>query len=186
MNDATNRTGNWMTTFTGKQFLLLDPRSEDIDIEDIAHGLSRISRYNGATNGRCGYTVAQHSVYASWIVGRPYRLPALLHDASEAYAGDVITPLKKLLGKTYEDIEKDIMCAVADKFDFLWLADDVQEEVKWADKVLLATEVRDLIPSNALWSKITEKPMPFIIRPWTQAKAKRLFLERFEELKVTQ
>jgi 5'-deoxynucleotidase YfbR-like HD superfamily hydrolase len=178
---AADRRGEWMTTFSGRRFWLMDPRPGDIDIEDIAQGLSRLSRYFGGTLGRHGYTVAQHSVLASWIVGQPARLAALLHDAPEAYAGDVITPLKKLLGDAYRRIEAAIMAAVAGRFG-LTLSEEVVREVEWADRVMLATEVRDLVPLHALRFEPAEGPMPCRIEPWTQEQSKRAFLRRFEEL----
>lgn len=177
-----DRKGDWIPTFTGRRCWLLDTRPEDIDITDIAQGLSRISRYNGATLGEIGYTVAQHSVLASWIVGSPYRLAVLLHDAPEAYVGDVITPLKHLLGATYENIEDGIMGAVARRYGFAF-DDDVRKVVRWADHVMLATEVRDLVPLHALRREPVEGPMPSRIEPWTQEESRRAFLQRFEELK---
>lgn len=176
------RRGEWLPTWSGRRFWLLDPRPQDIVIEDIAQGLSRTSRYYGATRGDVGYTVAQHSVLASHLGAPEHRLALLLHDASEAYVGDVISPLKKLLGQTYRDIEDRIMVAVASRFNFSWGADEVQQAVQLADEVLLATEVRDLLPLQFVTQDVEEPPLPFTIEPWSQERAKEEFLCRFWDL----
>jgi 5'-deoxynucleotidase YfbR-like HD superfamily hydrolase len=175
------RVGDWMPTYAGRRFWLLDPRPEDIDIEDIAQALSRISRYNGMTSGP-GYTVAQHSVLASRVLTvYHHRLAVLLHDAPEAYAGDVITPLKRLLGAAYEEIEDGIMKAVAARYGFCWATPSV-EAVKHADKVMLATEIRDLLPLHVLRSHPGVSPLPGKIEPWPQEHARKMFLARFRRL----
>lgn len=94
----------WMQTATGKQFYPLAPKMTDIDIEDIAHALSLQCRFNGHT--RKFYSVAEHSVHVSYAVPRKMALPALLHDAHEAYLGDMISPLKAHFPKMskYEEV----------------------------------------------------------------------------------
>lgn len=179
---AADRKGSWMPTWTGHRFWLLDPRPQDIHVEDIAQGLSRISRYNGMTLGPVGYTVAQHSVLASLTVPPPFALAVLMHDAPEAFAGDVISPLKELLGKAYEDIEDRIMRAVSERFSFLWDDPDVQRQVHFADKTMLATEVRDLVPARVIRVDPRHDPLPTSIAVWSQETAKAAFLQRFKEL----
>ncbi len=181
---AGGRDGDWMPTFTGRRFWILDPRPGDIEIEDVAQGLSRTNRYCGATLGEVGYSVAQHSVEVSRLVRPERRLAALLHDAPEAYVCDVITPLKDLLGVTYSAIEDRIMAAVASRFGFAWDS-PVRAEVKYADNVLLATEVRDLLPFGMIRIAVAEPPLLYRLAPWPAAEAKEKFLARFGELVAT-
>lgn len=178
---AADRVGPWTPTYSGRRFWLLDPRPQDICIEDIARCLGRTSRYYGATLGEHGYSVAQHSVLASEIVGPAARLAALLHDAAEAYVGDVTTPLKKLLGDAYCKIEDRIMRAVIERFG---VSTDVAVwgQVGWADRTMLATEIRDLVPLQVIYVMPEESPLPDQIVPWTQEQSERRFLKRFKEL----
>lgn len=178
---AWDRVGDWFVTYSGKRFWLEDPRPEDICIEDIAQNLSGISRWNGSTEGRA-YTVAQHSVMASVVVPKQFQLPVLMHDTPEAYAGDVVTPLKRLLGDIYGDIEEGIMGAISYRYDFAWEDKEVQKMVKHADFVMLATEVRDLVPYGVINRTIYESPLPGRIKPWSQRRAKLNFIKRFREL----
>ena len=175
------REGDWMPTFSGRRFWFHDPRPGDIDIEDIAQALSRISRYNGMTLGTIGYTVAQHSFLASQLAKPGYELAALMHDAPEAYAGDVITPLKRILGKSYEVVEDRIMNAVSRRYKFDW-GEETQAEVKRVDQAMLATEVRDLLPYGMIKMSIEQEPQPFFINVWTQEESKKWFMERFMAL----
>ena len=82
------RKGDWFLTYTGRQFWPLDPRPEDICIRDIAHHLSLCCRFNGAC--RVHYSVAQHSVMVANILPAPLRFWGLMHDATEAYVGDMV------------------------------------------------------------------------------------------------
>jgi hypothetical protein len=84
--------GGWMQTFTGRQFFPMDPRPEEVDPTDIAHALSLLCRYNGHVDRF--YSVAEHCVHLSYVVPPEHALWALLHDATEAYVGDMISPLK--------------------------------------------------------------------------------------------
>jgi len=129
-----------------KPFYPLDPRPEEIDIQNIAWSLSMQCRFNGHLS--YFYSVAQHSVIVSRIVESQYPfdnkliLRALLHDAAEAYVGDVITPIKKLLPRFYE-IEEKIEHVIMDKYG---LERDMPECVKEADIIAVVTESRDLHP----------------------------------------
>lgn len=91
-----DRRGGWMQTYTGKAFYPLDPRPDEVCIDDIAHALSQIPRFGG--HARRHYSVAQHSWHMSCLFGNPLlAYQALLHDAQEAYLGDIVQPLKSCL-----------------------------------------------------------------------------------------
>jgi hypothetical protein len=179
-----DRKGDWIFTYTGKRFWLLDPRPQDIYIVDIAHNLSRINRYNGGTLGKIGYSVAQHSVLASRLVPKEHRMAVLLHDAPEAYIGDVVSPLKKLIGDIYGNIEENIMKAVAEHYGFRYDA-EVHALIKYADEVMLATEVRDVVPFGVIRRLPIEKPLSKIINPWEPEVAKQMFIYEFASIFLT-
>ncbi len=178
-----DRVGRWLVTYSCKRFWPEDPRPEDIDIKDIAHALSLINRYNGHTPQ--GYSVAQHAVLVSQIVPRRYAKLGLHHDDGEAYLGDVISPIKRLIRELYEPIEEKVMRAVALRLGFLDEFDcpAARRRVKEADLVLLATETRDLKPSQISTRPLTELPMDaHIDECWPAERAEKEFLARFEEL----
>lgn len=105
--------GNWIQTYTGKQFYALDPQPDDICIEDIAHALSNMCRYAG--HCKKFYSVAEHSILVAESVAPEYQLAALLHDASEAYLVDIPRPFKAYLDNYYE-LEGNIMDVIYTKF----------------------------------------------------------------------
>lgn len=177
------RNGDWFVTFTGKQFFPLDPRPEDVDIEDIAHALSMTCRFGG--HCREFYSVAQHSVHvAQWLEERGadsrFVLQGLIHDATEAYLGDMIRPLKISIPQ-YQEIE-----AHLDKVIHLALEIPVpdeltQEFIKTADNTLLMTERRDFVNhGNRKWS-IPNKPWEQKLRSWSPAMGQICFLNTWNE-----
>lgn len=148
--------GPWVQTFTGKAFFPFDPRVEDICIEDIAHALSNICRFNGQV--RTFYSVAQHSVAVSRMTDTD-RLRWLLHDASEAYLGDMVSPLKHdpRLGEAYRAIEAKVQRVIHQKFGLGEVEHDAA--LHKADLVMLATEARDLMAKPPeLWHN-PERPL---------------------------
>ena len=113
----------WQRMLSGRRLDLLDPSPMDIEIEDIAHGLARVARWNGQTTGEHPFSVAQHSVVVEEIVAhiRPdveprWRLAALLHDASEYVIGDMISPFKAALGVDYRTFEERLESAIHTRF----------------------------------------------------------------------
>lgn len=106
--------GNWIQTYTGKQFYALDPQPDDIDIEDIAHALSNMCRYAG--HCKKFYSVAEHSILVAENLSSEYQLAGLLHDASEAYLVDIPRPFKGYLTNYYE-LEEKIMNSIYAKFN---------------------------------------------------------------------
>jgi uncharacterized protein len=173
----------WITTYSGKQFFPLDPNPNDISIEDIAHALSNVCRFNGHV--KSFYSVAQHSVIVSENCNPEYALHGLLHDASEGLSlGDLPTPIKKLKEfDFYRKVEANLQTMVYRKFGLeLYEPKDVKE----ADERALITEMRDLMaPAASNW-KSDKKPFDFKIEPLLPNQAKELFIERFYELTNSQ
>lgn len=165
-------------TANGTYFDLLAPDTNNIDIEVIAHALSNICRFTGHTMDF--YSVAQHSYHASFLVPPEHAMAALLHDAAEAYIGDIATPLKRLL-PDYALIEMKVEAAV---FDYFEIPLPFHASVKRADLVMLATEDRDLLPSHSdKWFEGTDiEPMTDNITCWPPHDAQMKFLARFDEL----
>lgn len=167
--------GDWMQTYAGKQFFPLDPRPEDICIEDIAHALSNLCRFGGHVSQF--YSVAQHSVLVAGLLPARLALAGLLHDASEAYMVDVPRPLKVALAE-YQKLEKRLQAIIARKFDVNF----THPFIKRADNILLMTEARDLLgPKPAGWG-VPEEPAEWRVIPLEPGEAEDLFLRRFCEL----
>lgn len=166
-----------MQLVSGKPFFPMDPRADEIEIEDIAHSLAMQCRFNG--HSLDFFSVAQHSVIVSRHVPREYALDGLLHDATEAYCGDVIRPIKCVL-PGFEPIEALIFDAIAERFG---LRNPIPDCVKAADFAVLCAEKRDLLaPSQGVnWGVMTD-PIPEKIVPVSPRTAKAMFLERFEEI----
>ena len=160
-------TENSIRTYTGKVFDLkiLDPDS--ICIEDIAHALSFVPRFGGHLKQL--YSVAQHSIEAVFLVPDEHKLAALLHDASEAYIGDMPSPFKKLM-PDYKELENNLMIVIAEKFGFQY---PLHPEVKKADNILLNTEWDRLVISLDFEERITPQV------------AETAFLELFELVTLT-
>ena len=136
-------------TRSGRYFDFLNPDPDTIDIKDIAWALSLTGRFSGHTKGF--YSVAQHSVLASYQTPELFAFEALMHDAAEAYCGDMSSPLKSIC-KDYQVIEDKVYKVIAKKFK---LPESMSPEVHNADMVMLATERRDLLPyTTYLWSSI--------------------------------
>lgn len=167
-------------TAAGRYFDLLEPQTSRFGIDEIAHALAHICRFTGHT--RVHYSVAQHSVLVSYLVPDEFAMHGLLHDAAEAFVGDVSSPLKQLL-RDYKSIESRVEHAVLARFG-LW-GPDARAAVKHADLVMLATEQRDLMPprGKAEWSCLEGiEPLPWTLEPLPSFVAKALFLRRFEQL----
>lgn len=174
--------GEWMTLFGGRRFWPRSPRPEDVDVRDIAHALSLINRFNGHT--RVAYSVAQHSVLVCARMPPELRLFGLMHDAGEAYLGDVITPVKRLFRDFYEEAEDRVVRAAAEAlgFDGVVADKEAKAEVKRGDVCLLATELAQLTTSGITSYPLTELPLDEPIVPWPADLAEAAFLRVFEEL----
>lgn len=170
----------WIPTFSGRRFWPLDPDPDDLNIRDIAHALSNCCRFAG--HCKTFYSVADHSVMVSEIVSPGMALIGLLHDATEAYLGDMVRPVKRSLGD-YQQAEDKLWQCVAEHY---CLPQVLPHEVKVADNVALATERRDLVvkPYDHEWSLLPNnlQPLPGRIeaaQPW---ESERDFLNRYRRL----
>jgi 5'-nucleotidase len=175
----------WIETFSGLKFEILNPKPEQIKIEDIAHALSQLCRFNGHT--KYFYSVAQHSYLGSFLVPKEDALWFLLHDASESWLGDMTSPMKHLTkaGEAYLPIEKRIMHVVCEKFG---LPEVQPPSVHAADVAMLHAEKEQLmgsVPWDRKWGKLI-KPADVKIKETAPRKIEKLFLKRFQELQVLQ
>jgi uncharacterized protein len=183
------RTGDWMQTATGRRFYPLDPRPEEVCIEDIAAALSRVCRFGG--HCREFYSVAQHCVHVSEACSPEDALWGLLHDAAEAYLGDLIRPLKRQeFAAEWREVEERLQRTINEAFGLYGERSSFFETYWWppksvkeADEALLATEARDLMGNAALetW-RLPQPPLPDLITPWSPQQAEAMFLRRFREL----
>lgn len=152
---------SWIQTYCGERFLLIAPHQGHVWLADIAHALSLQCRFNG--HSRAFYSVAQHSVLVASLAPPELRLEALLHDAAEAYLGDVVTPLKEFLehlAPGVRSLEEAILGAVHRRFGLTcdWPTGyaRVDSTVKQADRLALAIERRDLFFDELEW----DAPLP--------------------------
>ena len=189
----TNRA--WQRMLSGRRLDLLDPSPMDIEIIDIAHGLARVSRWNGQTKGNNPMSVAQHSVLVEKILTlnapkmeRRWRLAALLHDSPEYVIGDMISPFKYALGGIYRDIESRLEAAIHIRFGLpATLPPNVKRAIKRADGMaawLEATQLAGFSEDDA--TKIIGKPpgtpTSMRVRPKSADEAAEAFLKRFAVL----
>ncbi|MDI4658878.1 HD family hydrolase [Xanthobacter autotrophicus] len=184
---------------SGRRLDLLDPSPLDVEIEDIAHGLARVARWNGQTCGANIFSVAQHSLLVERLSRRSHpdldprwRLCVLLHDAPEYVIGDMISPFKAVLGGDYKAVEARLLHAISIRFGLptLWPAPLVKI-VKACDHAaayfeatrlagFAAEEARAFFGRPARLDDAAEKDY---LTPWEAETAKTRFLKRFEELK---
>ena len=195
MSPATTQRATVQTS-SGRYIDLLDPKPADILIEDIAHALSNIARFNGHTHQF--YSVAQHCVLCSGINPDKLALEKLLHDATEAYVGDMVTPIKNLF-PGYRTMEDKIAGVIAQAFG-LNQGFHHDPEVKRSDLIMLIVEKHALLQANPEdqieWARIYQDferlgfdrqlPLDQIgcepLIPWQPVQAKQAFLDRFGQL----
>jgi 5'-deoxynucleotidase YfbR-like HD superfamily hydrolase len=179
---------------SGRRLDLLDPSPLDIEIEDIAHGLARVARWNGQTIGEHGFSVAQHSLVVEEITAhvRPaleprWRLAALLHDAPEYVIGDMISPFKAALGFNYKAFEERLERAIHVRFGLPPKTPaNIKTLLKQADRACAffeATQLAGFSTDEAL--KLFGRPpagYTLAIEPWPAALAQERFVHRFHLL----
>ncbi|MFD1795091.1 HD family hydrolase [Paracoccus aurantiacus] len=186
----------WQRMLSGRRLDLLDPTPFDIEIEDIAHGLAFVARWNGQTRGDWPYSVAEHSLLVEQAfaliapeAGAQWRLAALLHDAPEYVIGDMISPVKAALGPEYGEMDERIAIAVHRRFGLpAKIPAAIKKQIKQADQVsawLEAIEIAGFSESDA--KAIFRIPKPeycsgLTIRLRPPAEARQAYLERFAAL----
>ena len=157
----------WQRMLSGRRLDLLDPTPVDIEIEDIAHGLAFVARWNGQTKGDFAYSVAEHSLLVETIFTRmnpkasaKWRLAALLHDAPEYVIGDMISPVKAAVGPDYEALDKRLTAAIHIRFGLPAVTPvQIKRQIKMADTLsawMEATEIAGFTVAEA--NKIFGKP----------------------------
>jgi 5'-deoxynucleotidase YfbR-like HD superfamily hydrolase len=192
----------WQRMLSGRRLDLLDPSPLDVEIEDIAHGLSRVARWNGQTSGAWPFSVAQHCLLVENLVGRlkpdaprPLRLAALLHDAPEYVIGDLITPFKAAVGFDYKELEERLLRAIHLRFGLPAVpASATRKLIKRADRAAAYLEATQLAgfaeaeagkifgKPRALASKRLKAPAPPRLKALPPGEAKARYLRRFAAL----
>lgn len=175
----------WIITYTGKKFYHLNPQPEMVCIEDIAHSLAQLCRWTGHT--KFHYSVAQHSYYASLICPLELAFDCLMHDASEAYLGDMNRPLKHFTaaGPAYLEIEEKVEQVIFKKFGLPY---PMRGEVKKYDNQMLYAEKAQLMNVTEATGYEARKwgaddtEANIIISECTPREAEAAFLNRFKEL----
>lgn len=181
LTKAPSDRGPAMQTYSGKSFYPQSPRAEDICIEDIAHALSLVNRYNGHTI--YAYSVGYHSLLLSHAVSEENALVALMHDATEAYMCDIPSPLKCLLPE-YKKMEDELWLIIAEKYG---LPETIPKEVKEHDTRIVYTERNFILrpaEDESIWEPSVEIHQDIVISEMDNRYIKKKFLERFKELSL--
>ena len=190
----------WQRMLSGRRLDLLDPSPIDVEIEDIAHGLARLARWNGQTKGDHPFSVAQHSLIVEELLNllypeapRTWRLVALLHDSPEYVVGDLISPFKAVIGFDYKTVEKKLLEVIHIKFGLPAAPPiTVTKLVKQADRISAYFEATALAgfdkkEASILFGDPNELDSSFHdrfseLRAMQAPEAQYKFLKRFEEL----
>ena len=188
----------WQRMLSGRRLDLLDTSPLDVEIEDIAHGLARVARWNGQTEGTMIFSVAQHSLLVEAIarklapnIDRGWRLAVLLHDAPEYVIGDLISPLKAAFAAEYKAIENRLLAAISVRFGLpAARLPALQRIVKQADRGAAFLEATRLAGFSLAEARRLFGPPPGLdgttekhyLVPWGADMAARRYLKRFAEL----
>ena len=188
----------WQRMLSGRRLDLIDPSPLDIEIADIAHGLARVARWNGQTEGAHIFSVAQHTLLVDTVararwpsLDRNARLAVLLHDAPEYVIGDMISPFKAVIGDSYKSVERRLLAAIHLRFGLpAKLPETLENLIKAADRsaaYLEATRLAGFADSEA--AKFFGPPPKFsaalerdYLSPWSAGTAQARYRERFEKL----
>lgn len=172
-------TGPTISTYSRGYFSFLDPDQTPLQIVDIARGLANTCRYGGQI-GRF-YSVAEHSVHASYLVDPEYAYDALMHDAPEAVIGDMVKPLKEIL-PDYQAVEDRVEASIFRQFN---VSNPLPKAVKTADIQMLILEKEQLKGNFDEWSWCANVPRPRHIemKCWTPSQSFSRFMARYSELR---
>lgn len=187
----------WQRMLSGRRLDLLDPSPLDVEIEDIAHGLARVARWNGQTRGGHSFSVAQHCLLVEAIAGHinpdwsdEWRLMALLHDAPEYVIGDMISPFKVVMGDAYKSVELRLLTAIHLRFGLPPAPPALQKrKTKEADTIAAffeATRLAGFSREEALKFFGRPQALPADVLAWLEPldteTAQARFLARFADL----
>lgn len=185
----------WQRMLSGRRLDLLDPSPLDVEIDDIAHGLARVARWNGQTHGDHAFSVAQHCVLVEELALRlepaldpKFRLVVLLHDGPEYVIGDMISPFKAVVGGGYKAVEHRLEAAIHIRFGLpATVPAAIRTLTKRADHVSAYFEAVELAGFSAeeaarLFGRPKGFPERLGLRPWPIGEAQARFLERFHQL----
>ena len=183
---------------SGRRLDLLDPSPLDVEVEDIAHGLARVARWNGQTQGGHIFSVAQHSLLVETLarakvprLDRNGRLAVLLHDAPEYVVGDMISPFKAVIGDSYKAVEKRLLAAIHLRFGLpAKLSESLQNLIKLADRSAAYLEATRLAGFADDEARMFFGPPPkfsaalerVYLSPWPAGTAQARYRERVEKL----
>jgi 5'-deoxynucleotidase YfbR-like HD superfamily hydrolase len=189
----------WQRMLSGRRLDLLDPSPLDVEIEDIAHGLARVARWNGQTSGPHIFSVAQHSLLVEAIASQldakltaRARLFVLLHDAPEYVIGDIISPFKSVIGITYKAVEQRILSAVLLRFSLETMqSESLLKLTKRADRAAAffeATRLAGFAEAEAEQffgrPRLLPKELDAMLTPASSEEIEHRFLARFRALRV--
>jgi 5'-deoxynucleotidase YfbR-like HD superfamily hydrolase len=188
----------WQRMLSGRRLDLLDPSPLDVEIEDIAHGLARVARWNGQTSGAHIFSVAQHSLLVEALARAKSprleaagRLAVLLHDAPEYVIGDMISPFKAVIGDSYKAVEHRLLAAIHVRFGLPpTLPDALKTQIKAADRAAAYLEATKLAGFETAEARKFFGPPPKFsaaierdyLTPWPAGAAEAKFRERFKKL----
>lgn len=184
----------WQRMLSGRRLDLLDPSPFDIEIQDIAHGLARVARWNGQTHGDHAFSVAEHSMVVEDClaqlkpgIAQRWRLAALLHDAPEYVVGDLISPFKAAVGLDYKSLENKLLAAIHLRFGLpAQLPEDITALIKRADKASAyfeATQLAGFATEEALEFFGSPRGLkPVKLKPQPASIAQTNFMVRFHDL----
>ena len=187
----------WQRMLSGRRLDLLDPSPLDIEIEDIAHGLARVARWNGQTEGAHIFSVAQHSLLTDMLarqttrLSRECRLALLLHDAPEYVIGDMISPFKAVIGDAYKSVEARLLAAVHLRFGLpAVLPEKIASLIKACDRSAAYLEATRLAGFSAREARRFFGPAPKFsavierdyLTPWPADIAEARYLDRFNKV----
>jgi hypothetical protein len=188
----------WQRMLSGRRLDLLDPSALDVELEDIAHGLARVARWNGQTKGAHIFSVAQHCLLVEALarakmsrLDRIGRLAVLLHDAPEYVVGDMISPFKAVIGDSYKAVEHRLLAAIHLRFGLpAKIPETLHNLIKAADRAAAFLEATKLAGfADAEARKFFGPPPKFsaaierdYLTPWSASSAEQKYRERFEKL----
>ncbi len=196
MSKSDIKTRAWQRMLSGRVLDLIEPSPVDIEIEDIAHGLARVARWNGQTKGAHAFSVAQHSVAVLQVVrlrqpdiSIAQQMMTLLHDAPEYVIGDMISPFKAVLGDGYKSVESRLLTAIHLRFGLPAEATETQKkDIKRADSIVAfheATKLAGFETQEAI--KLFGRPgRPVLdeayLVPVSTSEAQKIFLDAFRDI----